>query len=129
LDYASYLRVLLTWASFAFVMVVQNWWAYFELLQSQVWVNMFAFMLPLVVFVLLYLICASSLPDVRKVPENGSVVLGRFYFEQRRYLFGRWGALLCLAVIVSWIARGRLDVVGADGFRMTVYISLFTLTL
>jgi hypothetical protein len=47
----------LGWAFFAFVMVVQTWWAYFDILQSPLWPNLFAFLLPISVF-------ASALPDV-----------------------------------------------------------------
>jgi hypothetical protein len=189
MDYASYLRVLLSvwvglglgqlvqashrlarfkgevtwdwlplvWAGFSFLMVVQTWWAYFTLLQAPIWSNLFAFLLPLSVFVILYLICASALPDLTKVAETGLVDLASFHLSQRRYFFGLWAVLLTLALIVSRLVRGRFDPV-EDGFRvagiaaalvlissprrtlhvavtwlaiaaMVAYISLFTLTL
>lgn len=108
----------LTWAAFSFLMVVQTWWAYFVLIQSPIWINLFAFLLPLTVFVVLYLICASALPDVAKLGESDVLDLGTFHFGQRRYFFGLWATLLFLAVIVSRLVRGRFDVLGADGFRL-----------
>lgn len=107
-----------TWAVFAFLMFVQTWWAYFTLLQSPLWANLFAFLLPLTVFVLLYLICASALPEITKVPEGGVVDLKAHYLGQHRYFFGLWGLLLTLAVIISSLVRGRFDLLGGDGFRL-----------
>ena len=40
------------------------------LFQPPIWSNLFAFLLPLAVFVVLYLICASALPDVAKTAEG-----------------------------------------------------------
>src|SRR5687767_1367965 len=106
-----------TWALFAFLMFVQTWWAYFTLLQSPLWANLFAFLLPLTVFVVLYLICASALPDVSKAAEGAVVELEPFYFGQHRYFFSLWAVLLLLAVLVSVLTRrGFAPVV--DGFRL-----------
>ena len=70
----------LTWAGFAFLMVVQVWWAYFTLLQAPIWRNLFAFLLPLLAFVILYLICANALPDVSSLGKDESLDLGAFHF-------------------------------------------------
>ena len=150
MDYASYLRVLLsvwvglglgqlvqavhklarfsgevrwdwvpvTWAGLAFLMFVQTWWAYYEIIQSTLWANLFGFLLPLAIFVILYLICASAMPDVSKVPEGKAVDLRAFYAGQHRYFFSLWGTLLVLATIVSVLVQGGLDIAGDDGFRM-----------
>ena len=106
------------WATLAFLMFVQTWWAYFTILQVQVWTNLFAFLLPLSVFVLLYLICASALPDATKAPEGTTIDLRAFYMEQHRYFFALWALLLILAVIVSTVSRDGLHLLGGDGFRV-----------
>ena len=107
-----------TWAALAFLMFVQTWWAYFTLIQSPLWINLFAFLLPLTVFVILYLICASALPDVTKLPEGATVDLRGHYFAQHRYFFALWALLLTLAVAVSSITRGGIQLLGGDGFRI-----------
>ena len=105
------------WAVLAFLMFVQTWWAYFTILQSPLWVNLFAFLLPLSIFVLIYLICSSALPDVSKTPEGSIVDLTAFYVAQHRYFFSLWGVLLLLALLVSLIMRGHIRP-APDGFRM-----------
>ena len=108
-----------TWAGLALLMFVQTWWAYFELLQYALWLNMLAFLLPVTVFILLYLICASAFPEIPR--DEARVVDMRAHYEaQHRYFFGMWAALLVLAIVVSVLARGRL--VGADGFRMAGFV-------
>ena len=74
-----------TCAALAFLMFAQTWWAYFTLLQAPLWINLFAFLLPLSVFVILYLICASALPDVTKLAE-GAVVDLRSLLRSTRIL-------------------------------------------
>ena len=106
------------WATLAFLMFVQTWWAYFTILQVQVWTNLFAFLLPLAVFVILYLICASALPDAAKTPEGTTIDLRTFYMEQHKYFFALWALLLVLAVIVSTVSRDGLHLRGGDGFRV-----------
>lgn len=105
------------WAALAFLMFVQTWWAYFTILQAPIWTNMFAFLLPLTVFVILYLICASALPDASRSADGATINLRTFYLEQRRYFFGLWGLLLFLAVVISTMTRDGLDLLGGDGFR------------
>ena len=142
MDFEAYLRVLLSvwvglglgqlvqglhrlarfkgtiiWATLAFLMFVQTWWAYFTILQVQIWTNLFAFLLPLAVFVILYLICASALPDATKAPEGAAIDLRTFYMEQHKYFFALWALLLVLAVVVSIVSRDGLHLRGGDGFR------------
>lgn len=107
-----------TWAALAFLMFIQTWWAYFVILQSPLWGNLFAFLLPLSVFVILYLICASALPDVSKTAEGAEVDLRSFYFAQHRYFFSLWAVVLVLAIVVSTLVRGGLQLFGTDGFRI-----------
>ena len=108
----------LTWAGLAFLMVVQIWWAYFTLLQAPIWRNLFAFLLPLLAFILIYLICASALPDVSRREETDVVDLQEFHFGQARYFFGLWTGLFVVALVVAGLARGFVDLVGEDGFRL-----------
>ena len=117
----------LVWAALALLMFVQTWWAYFTLLQVPIWRNLFAFFLPLSTFIILYLICASALPDLTKVTEGAVVDLKAHYLGQHRYFFGLWAALLALAVIVSTIARGGIDLIGGDGFRVAAIVAAIVL--
>lgn len=117
----------LVWAALTFLMFVQTWWAYFTLLQAPVWRNLFAFFLPLSTFIVLYLICVTALPDLTKAAEGSVVDLKAYYFGQKRYFFGLWAALLTLAVIISSIARGGIDIVGGDGFRIAAVGTAFGL--
>jgi hypothetical protein len=115
----------LVWAVLAFLMFVQTWWVYFKFLQSPLWANLFAFLLPLSIFVVLYLICASALPDVSKLPEGAVVDLNAFYFAQHRYFFSLWAVVLALALIVSVLVRGR--VFGGDTFRVVAIVAAVSL--
>lgn len=107
----------LAWAFLVFVMVVQTWWAYFEILQSPLWTNLFAFLMPLCVFVTLYMLCAAALPDLTKASESDIVDFSAFHFDQKRYFFTLWSILLTLALIVSVLVRGSFAIV-EDGFRI-----------
>lgn len=117
-----------TWAVLALLMFVQTWWAYFVILQSPVWTNLFAFLLPLSVFILLFLICASALPDVTKTAEGSLVDLREFYFGQHRYFFSLWAALLLLALIVSFVTRRQL-LPGVDAYRIVALGAAITLAI
>ena len=108
----------LIWAGFGFLMIVQTWWAYFTLMQSPLWANLFAFLLPLSVFIVLYLICSSALPDVTRKDDADTVDLRSFYVGQHRYFFGLWTVLLVLALSAQVASRGEIDVLGEDGFRL-----------
>ena len=106
----------MTWTALVFLLFVQTWWAYFFILQSTLWLNLFAFLIPLSIFVIIYLMCASALPDVTKLAEGATVDLETFYFAQHRYFFSLWAVVLFLAIVVSVLVRGRL--IGADAFRL-----------
>jgi len=158
LDYASYLRVLLSlwvalgmaqlvqafhrlarfegtvrwdwlpvvWAALSFLFMVETWWVYFELIESPIWANLFAFLAPLNVFVVLYLICASALPDVSRRCGERTVDLTAHYLSQRGYFFGLWAILLALAVAVSGIMRGRFAP-DEDGYRVAGVATAFVM--
>lgn len=162
MDYASYLRVLLSvwvglglgqliqalqrlirykgkvkwdwiplvWAGFALLMFVQTWWAYFTLLQSPIWLNLFVFLLPLSVFVILYMISSSALPDLTKLKEESEVDLTEFYFSQQRYFFGLWAVLLLLALLIPFLVREHMQIKAEDLFRMTgIVIAILMATI
>lgn len=98
----------LVWAVLLFVGVIQFWWAYYRIIRAPIWSNLFAFLLPLTTFVVLYLLCAAALPD----PEAGeSIDLETFYFSdtQRRWFFGLLALMFSLAIGTSWLTHGRLD--------------------
>lgn len=106
------------WGLISILMVVQAWWAYFTIHQSPLWLNLFAFLLPLSVFIVLFLICASVLPDAKAIPDAGVVDLEELYFAQRRYFFSLWGVLLLQAIVVSWISSGDVDLGLEEAFRL-----------
>src|SRR5688572_1590200 len=115
----------MTWTALVFLLFVQTWWAYFFILQSTLWLNLFAFLIPLSIFVIIYLMCASALPDVTKLAEGETVDLETFYFAQHRYFFSLWSVVLFLAIVVSVLVRGRL--IGADAFRLVALAAAIAL--
>ena len=117
------------WGLISTLMVVQVWWAYFTIHQSPVWLNLFAFLLPLSVFIVLFLICASALPDAKAIPDTGLVDLEALYFGQRRYFFGLWAVLLVQAIAVSWIASGGVAFGIEEVFRLLGIAAGATLAL
>lgn len=119
----------LTWAALSFLMFVQVWWAYFTLLQAPIWANLFAFLLPMAVFVTLYLICTAALPDLTRIAEGTTVSLRRHYLDQHRYYFTLWAVLLSLAVLVSGLTRGGFRPLGGDGFRVVAIAAAVVLAV
>ena len=117
----------LVWAALAFLMFVQTWWAYFVILQSPLMANLFVFLLPLAVFVLLYLICATALPDVSKLTDDQEVDLGAHYVAQHRYFFSLWAVVLALAIVVSALVRDGINLRGGDAFRVLAIAAAVTL--
>jgi uncharacterized membrane protein len=106
----------LLWSAFSFLFVVQTWWVYYELIESPIWANLFTFLLPLNVFVVLYLICAAALPDVSGRPRGKPLDLAAYHITQRAYFFGLWTILLALVLAVSVVVRGRVEPL-EDGLR------------
>lgn len=117
-DRVKWSWLAVTWAIISVLMIVQTWWAYFEIHQSPVWLNLFAFLLPLSVFIVLSLICAAALPDAKAIPDTGEIDLDALYFAQHRYFFGLWCILLAQAIAVAWIAAGDVDLGVEEGFRL-----------
>lgn len=106
----------LIWSAFSFLFVVQTWWVYYELIQAPIWANLFTFLLPLNVFVVLYLICAAALPDVSRRSRGKPMDLAAYHISQRAYFFGLWTILLVLVLTASLLARGRVAPL-EDGLR------------
>ena len=106
------------WAVIALLMIVQSWWAYFTIVTDPVWTNLFAFLLPLLVFIVLFMIGASALPDAKSIPESGIVDLRVLHFAQRRYFFALWSILMLLALIVTWIVSDRISFAMENVFRI-----------
>lgn len=83
----------LTWAAVAILMVVVTWWAFFQVLQAEVWSSPQAFLLILAATLNLYFLCAFALPDLDGPPvadRPDRVDLESFYFSasHRRSFFG-----------------------------------------
>jgi hypothetical protein len=83
----------LTWAAAAILMVLVAWWAFFRVLQAEVWSSPQAFLLILVATLNLYFLCAFALPDLDGPPaadRPDPVDLESFYFSasHRRAFFG-----------------------------------------
>ena len=118
-----------SWAVLALLMVVQSWWAYFSIVTDPVWTNLFAFLLPLLVFIVLFMISASVLPDAKSLPETGPVDLAAMHFTQRRYFFTLWATLMVLAVLVTWIVDARVTLGIENAFRLGALAAAVTLVV
>ena len=115
------------WAVLALLMVVQSWWAYFAIVTDPVWTNLFAFLLPLLVFIVLFMIVASALPDAKSIPEGAVVDLETMHFAQRRYFFALWSVLMLLAIVVTWIVDDRVSFGSENLFRIGGLLAGITL--
>lgn len=111
----------MVWAALALLMIVQSWWAYFSIVTDPAWTNLFAFLLPLLVFVVLFMIAASVLPDAKTIPDTGPVDLEALHFAQRRHFFTLWALLMLLAVIVAWVVEGRVTLDTENLFRLAAF--------
>lgn len=87
----------LLWAANVFLIIVQLWWASFNILQRAVFGRALVFLPFLLLFVGLYLACAFSLPDLEErtsaaspASPTGELDLEQFYFSpaHRRWFFG-----------------------------------------
>lgn len=117
----------LIWSVFSFLFVVQTWWVYYELIESPVWAHLFTFLLPLNVFVVLYLICAAALPDVSRRSRGKPMDLGAYHITQRTYFFGLWAILLVLVLAASVLVRGHFAPL-EDGLRAAGLLAVVGLT-
>ena len=93
----------LAWAALMFFLIVQTWWAFYSIVQAPAWDNLFAFLAPLSMFVVLYLLCAAALPDAEPRDE---VDLEEFYFAQRGWFFGLGAVFVLLAGLQQVVREG-----------------------
>jgi hypothetical protein len=87
----------LAWAVVLMVIIVQSWWAVFNLKDVRDW-TFFSFLVVLLHPVALFLLVALALPD-RDEFIHGSVDLKAHYFEQRRWFFA--AVLLTIAASLA----------------------------
>lgn len=98
----------LLWAGVTLLLIVQIWWGSFEALQMEVFSHAWVFLAYLLMFLVLYLACAFSLPDPDwHTDKDGSgtevLDLQTFYFStaHRRWFFGTLLVLIVLAEIFT----------------------------
>lgn len=114
----------IAWAGLVLLLLLQTWWAYYRTIQARVWSNLFAFLVPLSLFIFLYLICAASLPT----PEADEPIdLETFYFAQRLWFFGLLLGFLGVSVLASTVAYGALPWGGDVAFRGVGAVMAITL--
>jgi len=119
-----YLPVL--WAGNVVLILLQFWWASFNVLQEPVFGRPLVFLPYLLTFVGLYLACAFTLPDLdwKQVQPGGQSGAGRerdpldleaFYFstDHRQWFFGTLIALVALGQVFTvalYVRRGVDDI-------------------
>lgn len=93
----------LAWVLLVFLLIMQLWWSYYETINAPAWSNLFLFLIPAGVLVLVYLISAAVLPD----PERGrSVKMLDWYFERRRWFFALGALLFPLLILQNVVVQG-----------------------
>lgn len=141
-----YLPIL--WAGNLVLILLQFWWASFNLLQEPVFGRPLVFLPYLLTFVGLYLACAFALPDLDwKQDGPGSTTnpdrsrdplnLEAFYFstDHRQWFFGTLIALVVLGQAFSvalYMMRGvedRLQLVETLGFNVGLMLLLALLVI
>lgn len=125
----------LLWATTVFLLVLQFWWGSFDALQVEIFGRVLVFLPYLLLFLVLYLICAFALPDPdwesSPASEEGSVLsLKTFYFSaaHRRWFFGAFIAFLILNQVVyisltALSAEETLNVLGRAEGAVTSLLS------
>jgi hypothetical protein len=96
----------LAWAGLVFLLIMQLWWSYFDLLSVPAWSNLFMFLVPTVVLLIMYLISAAALPDARTLIR---VNLLDVYLDGRRWFFGLGALLFLLLILQNVIALGAFE--------------------
>lgn len=112
----------LTWAAIVFLAIVQFWWAFFGIVQADIWRSYFAYAFLLLGPVVWYLIASSVLPDLH---GEASVDLEAYYFEERRWVFLLLTLVIILGVI-SELLRGHAFLEQARILQGT-FVALFLL--
>lgn len=98
----------LLWAAVTLLLIVQIWWGSFELLEKEVLSQGWVFLAYLLMFLVLYLACAFSLPDpdwhggaAQADPEVLDLHDFHFSTAHRRWFFGTLLGLIVLAEIFT----------------------------
>ena len=115
----------LAWAMVLFLTLVQAWWAYFVIVQSELWAsNFFAFLFFLLGPVVMYLASSSLLPDPTEMDDTKSLLA--YYFEGRAWVFGLL-ALHSVLVIVGEAMRDHPIRSSTNAFRLVILLLLISL--
>jgi hypothetical protein len=93
----------LAWAGLVFLLIMQLWWSYFELLSAPAWANLFMFLVPTGVLLVVYLISAAVLPDAGGLSR---VDLLEVHLAGRRWFFGLGAVLFPLLILQNVMALG-----------------------
>jgi hypothetical protein len=105
----------LAWATVCLILVVNLWWGiYLGAIGIATPSNAGAFLLYLIVPVLLYLVCAAALPEVR---DAATVDLRASYFASSRYFSALLFAYVAAALLQAYLARG-----GAEWTPLTTFL-------
>lgn len=115
----------LGWVLLVFLLIMQLWWSYYDTINAPAWSNLFLFLVPTGVLILVYLICAAVLPD----PDPGkSIDLLDWYFERRRWFFTLGALLFPLLVLQNVIVREGTFVWGFNhAMRITATFIMISL--
>jgi hypothetical protein len=97
----------LLWAAVCLILVVNLWWGiYLGAIGIATPSNAGAFLLYLVVPVLLYLVCAAALPEVR---DAGPFDLRASYYASARYFSALLFAYVASTMLQGYLARGSVE--------------------
>jgi hypothetical protein len=99
----SFYWVSLVWSTLIFMQIVQSWWVYFYVLQSEVWRQYFPYLTFLLSPMLLYLIASWILP---RGARRGVIDLRAHHYREHRWIFGLMAASLILTVLTEFIFLG-----------------------
>lgn len=97
----------LLWAAVCLILVVNLWWGiYLGAIGIATPSNAGAFLLYLIVPVLLYLVCAAALPDVRAAT---AVDLHTSYYASSRYFSALLSAYVAATMLQAYLARNTVE--------------------
>jgi hypothetical protein len=92
------------------LLILEFWWAFFELGRAAVWTRYAGFLVLAAALVSMFLLASAALPDA--VPDDG-LDLGDYYDENRRYFWVLFALCTVLALVVDYAAEWNLA--GAPG--------------
>ncbi len=95
-----WLPVLTAW--YMFLTILNNWWDLAQSSSQPGSLNIYVFIAYGHLFVLLFLLVSSALPDVEKDDE---VDLKTYYFQNHRYFWGLMTAVLVVSIVIQVFKR------------------------